>query len=1475
MADSFSYADAFEDGAPAAPAPSLAPTAPAVSPSPSAGPAPQSFSYNDAFGAPAPSAGGLLSNSPDDGWVSGAAKGAASGAIKGVSGAIGTVDNTANFADLLHAGIESRFTDKSWSDTLADMKAQRLAQQAPDATPAPGFWGKVGSTLHNLAGATDPRNVLPSAEWLNSKAAPVVGQYDPTSSVGRVAQAGVEVAAGSVGPGVGSAVEGATARMLLRGAADMAVPNMAAGAASQAATEATGNPYAGLAAGLVAPGAADSLARAGRKLPGPVGDYFTDVNDARIGKKLYGLSSDPAAVRDTMAPSDLSSNSSSVAVPGFKPTTGQITGDLGLLQAENAMKVADNTSFNARAGQQNTAAQGALQSIAAGGDEMKPSAVLQQHLATIDDATRQAQDRITDGASQLAAQLGPGETADSLGTTMRAKIEAAKQQAQQHRSNLYAAVDPDGTLATTSAPIADAVDSIRKGIDPYAEPMSDAERRLYGLAANMPDQIPYRSLVAFDQNLNSALPDATGASRFRLGQLKAAVSATLDGTADGLAQREAQEVASGVRNPADTVATRLEQAMPIGAGAPASGSSVFTPSGRQIGVQYGVVDAGGLTVSHRPDMTPNPDFPANLQPRDRTRAASEAQVSDIASRLQPERLGPSASAAEGAPIVGPDGIVESGNGRVLAIQRAHAQGGPQSQAYRDYLASHGFDTSDMAAPVLVRQRMTDLSPEDRVRFAQEANASPVMAASATERAKTDAVRMSDTVLSQYQGGDVASAANRPFVRSFLSNVADKGEAGAFAAPDGSLSLDGTRRVQNALLHAGYGDSKLVQSLAETGDPDIAAFGGVMSDHAGAMAQLRRGIAAGDIHQHANIAAPVLEAGRVVQRARSTNTKLDDAVAQQDAFSPISEAAHSVLKAGYGPDLTGRLSQSRMGAYLSDALGEARQQSAGARLFGEPLTARQILEGAESRNAQSTGTTDSRADGGVYPRQSPGTSGQAGGGPGAGARGSGGAGPRGQSSVVDRTSPASRSDPAAGERLRAAKAAHIDLVSRFDEGPVSKAIEKNDFGRYAKEAAAVPAMAIRKGDEGYATAKAYLRDSNNAPEMVEALTDRALAPLRANLTAEGTVKPTFYAKWKQDFAPALRALDEADPGFASRYDNAAKATELMVKAGAMREQALEAFQKGAAAKLIGAEDASEVQARVGRILDDKAAGVTKMRELVGQLQGNEEALQGLRRAGAAYLSTKFSNAAKEAATGEHTLSTKLPKEVADKRAVLASLFSEPEVNRINAVAHVLDLKQRSVDALRNKGTSQSSRDLAGLIKKAGDKAAHGHGLTTVLALAADHVAERVMDHGLAGVMTLDALGAGGAASGLWALNRIRRSNAHADQAAIYDALMNPERFAHYTAKVSPDQAERRGASIAASIRRQLIMQPIVQRATAEQQGGGVQGFARGGVPQRRGLQPPVDRRLADKAADGLIRDLARIDANMKASAIAQTALSPQA
>lgn len=375
---------------------------------------------------------------------------------------------------------------------------------------------------------------------------------------------------------------------------------------------------------------------------------------------------------------------------------------------------------------------------------------------------------------------------------------------------------------------------------------------------------------------------------------------------------------------------------------------VFLPSGREVPVQYEVVDAGSLRTSHRGDGSLNPDFPQNLQPRDRTRDASDLQINRIANNLQPERLGRSSSAMEGAPIIGPDGVVESGNARTIAIIRAYKRGDFNATGYRDYLTQQGYDVAGMDRPVLVRRRQGDMTPDERARFAQEANAEVGLSMGAAEKAATDATRLNETTLNLYRGGEIESVENADFVRAFVGNVAERGQEGTLSTAGGTISTDGVARIRNALTQKAYGNGSLVAGLAETGDDAIRAFGGGMQDAAGSMAKLASDIAQGRVDPAVDITKGLAEAVQVIKTARENRIPLRDVVGQKDAFGGgVSDQVEALLIAAYGPELRGRMNRKAFGEMLADYARLASEQTP-ASLFGDNLGWRDLLKSAGAR-----------------------------------------------------------------------------------------------------------------------------------------------------------------------------------------------------------------------------------------------------------------------------------------------------------------------------------------------------------------------------------------------------------------------------------------------------------------------------------------------------------------------------------------------
>ena len=397
---------------------------------------------------------------------------------------------------------------------------------------------------------------------------------------------------------------------------------------------------------------------------------------------------------------------------------------------------------------------------------------------------------------------------------------------------------------------------------------------------------------------------------------------------------------------------------------PIKEDTAITASGQTVPVNYAVVEASDLVPSQTQDGRANPAYPTELQPRDRSRAVSETQIASIAQNLNPRLLDQTPKASDGAPIISPDGTVESGNGRTLAIQRAYDRNLPTAGAYRAHLAAQGYPVEGMKNPVLVRVRTNHLTPEARQAFTRDANQSGTMAMSGPERAMADAKSISPAMLDLYRGGDLDMAQNRPFVRAFMNSVVDKGDHATMIGPDGEMSQDGIRRVQGALLAKAYGDPQLISAVTESAEPSIKSIGGALTDVAPIWANMREEAADGTIHASMDQTKPLLDAVRLVQRARNEGRNVAEYVGQGEMFSghTIGPEAEGFLRLMFRntKDWTGPTSRDKMSEALHVYAEEARKASAAPGLFGEARTAQpaDILAFAKERQfgkgEQSTG-----------------------------------------------------------------------------------------------------------------------------------------------------------------------------------------------------------------------------------------------------------------------------------------------------------------------------------------------------------------------------------------------------------------------------------------------------------------------------------------------------------------------------------------
>ncbi|QKU21848.1 lytic transglycosylase domain-containing protein [Acinetobacter lwoffii] len=316
-------------------------------------------------------------------------------------------------------------------------------------------------------------------------------------------------------------------------------------------------------------------------------------------------------------------------------------------------------------------------------------------------------------------------------------------------------------------------------------------------------------------------------------------------------------------------------------------STAIGMDGSSYDMAYEVKSLDELIASNDLAYGVNPLYPSELQPRDRTREASRQQIERMAEDLRPELLGESPKLSDGAPIIGMDNVVESGNGRTLAIAKAYESG--RAEEYRafleQYAAERGIDIAGINNPVLVRTRLTDT---DRTQFAKLANESDVAQYSATERAVSDSDRLPDASLLKINNdGSINLDGSMDFVRGFVGSL-PKSEQGTVITGDGRLSQEGKRRIESAMMQRTYEDSSLIGRMAENLDDDSKTVLNALLRAAPQLAQLDSLVKQGGRHKN-TLAKDLAQAAHKLSDLKANGQTVPDYLNQgqliDDGLSP--------------------------------------------------------------------------------------------------------------------------------------------------------------------------------------------------------------------------------------------------------------------------------------------------------------------------------------------------------------------------------------------------------------------------------------------------------------------------------------------------------------------------------------------------------------------------------------------------------------
>ena len=380
--------------------------------------------------------------------------------------------------------------------------------------------------------------------------------------------------------------------------------------------------------------------------------------------------------------------------------------------------------------------------------------------------------------------------------------------------------------------------------------------------------------------------------------------------------------------------------------------NVFTERGTKAQIEPRVVEQTDLLTSL------DEGYPPEFQPRDRSRAASKAQISEIANKLNPEFLGDSPKASDGRPLVVPvsmpDGTTKyaviSGNGRTAGIRAAYDLDNERAKAYKTFAESKS--ATGAKQPVYVGI-LDPKEIKDFPEFAKQSNESATSAMSAAEQAKSDADRLDSSVLNLFvpsEDGAIHGAANREFITAFLDRTTPTSEMPRFVDANGKLSQEGITKVRNAVFAKAFGGSEMgmqtLSRMAESTDSNIKNITNALLAKSGELSSFGEAAKENRRYKTLDIAPDFARAMEKYSELKDAGTSLDEYVRQGALFgadtSPMQTRVMQVF------DFYKRRSKSIRGIidnYIkaAEAFGDPNQQN----LFGNTKTPskEEIFEGA--------------------------------------------------------------------------------------------------------------------------------------------------------------------------------------------------------------------------------------------------------------------------------------------------------------------------------------------------------------------------------------------------------------------------------------------------------------------------------------------------------------------------------------------------
>lgn len=275
-------------------------------------------------------------------------------------------------------------------------------------------------------------------------------------------------------------------------------------------------------------------------------------------------------------------------------------------------------------------------------------------------------------------------------------------------------------------------------------------------------------------------------------------------------------------------------------------------------------------------------------------------------------------------------------------------------------------------------------------------------------------------------------------------------------------------------------------------------------------------------------------------------------------------------------------------------------------------------------------------------------------------------------------------PDTANRLKLFNQGYGVYKDTFGKGPVGKAGE-TDFGGQPKQMAAeVANNAFTSGSKGYETAQMWLHAGGE--EGLAAMKDIATNRLLSEVKPGEALDQKTLDGWRTKHRDALRAIDEVEPGFSQKFNDAATA-----------QQAVQDFTKTAAAKFLGAEHPDDIVNMIGRRMnaDNSAEQMTSLMDQARNVPNPEPVVAGIQRAAAEHLSRKFSLQAERPGEGGNVpvLGDGLKKFIDQRRNTLETIFDKDAMSSMDKLAESFS-KSILMKTLQNtQGSATAARQSA--------------------------------------------------------------------------------------------------------------------------------------------------------------------------------------